>query len=445
MRVAWFSPLPPTRSGIAAYSAEVLELLHSSHAIDVFVDRTFPASGLPCPVRDAHDFIWQHRLDPYDLVVYQLGNAPCHDYMWAYLARFPGLVVLHDTRLHHARARSLLSQRRIDDYRAEFRYDHPDAPPDVVEYSVSGLGGSMSYFWSMLRVVTGTARTIAVHNERVADELRAEYPDATVEVIRMGVGAPPATPDAEGHWRTRVRRELALPDEAVVFAAFGKVTAEKRIASILRALGTIRAEGADVFLLLVGDADEYGLLPDDLARLGISDRVRVTGYVPDEAVHAYLSAADVCLCLRWPTAAETSASWLRCLASSRPTVVSDLAHLADVPTLDASTWQPRRIAATPVAVSVDVIEEEASLAAAMRRLASDRELAGQLGRAGHAFWTAHHTLQTMASDYLRVMQSAAARPAPRVRDLPAHFTDDYTEPARRVARRLGVAVDLLER
>src|SRR5439155_24762061 len=109
----------------------------------------------------------------------------------------------------------------------------------------SGLGGWKAYFGSMLRVVVSTVRTIAVHNERVADELRADYPGAPVEVIRMGGAAPPATPDAESRSRTEVRRELGLPDQAVVFAAFGKVTAEKRIASILRALGAIRAEGAD--------------------------------------------------------------------------------------------------------------------------------------------------------------------------------------------------------
>jgi len=97
VRIAWFSPFPPERSGIATYSAEIVPLLSSAHRID------------RVPELGAHDFVWKHRRDPYDLVVYQLGNAPCHDYMWAYLAAFPGLVVLHDARLHHARARRLLT------------------------------------------------------------------------------------------------------------------------------------------------------------------------------------------------------------------------------------------------------------------------------------------------------------------------------------------------
>ena len=172
MRVAWFSPLPPVPSGIASYSADVLPLLDAADAslsIDRFVDRpgTGRTAGGP-NVFNAHDFVWKHQRAPYDLVVYQLGNARWHDYMWAYLAAYPGLVVLHDTHLHHARARHLLRQGRADDYRAEFRYDHPDAPAGVEEYAVEGLSGTLYYLWSMLPVVVRTARLTAVHNARIA-------------------------------------------------------------------------------------------------------------------------------------------------------------------------------------------------------------------------------------------------------------------------------------
>ena len=429
MRVAWFSPLPPVRSGIAAYSAEIVPALAPDHAIDCF------------DASNAHDFVWHARRDPYSLVVYQLGNAPCHDYMWAYLAAFPGMVVLHDARLHHARARCLLQQERFDDYRREFQYDHPDATPGFTEYAVEGLGGSIYYFWSMLRVVMRTARTVAVHNPRVADDLREAYPDVAIDTIRMGVplaaagdtplGAARGKPsiDVSAALRTRARRELGLSDETIVFAAFGKVTAEKRIAPILQALGALVAEGRDVSLLLVGDAGEYTTLTGELARHGVADRVRVTGYVPDEAIAPHLAAADVCLCLRWPTAQETSASWLRCLAAGRATVISDLAHLVDIP--------------ASVALRVDLLDEAASLITAMRTLAIDRVRRDQLALAGRAYWSANHTLEAMADDYRRILTLAADRPAPIADGLPQHFLEDYSGHARRIARQFGVDVDVL--
>jgi glycosyltransferase involved in cell wall biosynthesis len=427
MRVAWFSPLPPVRSGIAAYSADLLPHLAARAAVDCFTES------------NAHDFVWKAQRQPYDLVVYQLGNAPYHDYMWAYLAAYPGLVVLHDARLHHARARSLLHQQRFDDYRREFAYDHPDATPGFTEYAVEGLGGSIYYFWSMLRVVMRTARTVAVHNARVAEELREQYPDAIVEIVRMGVPSI-ETSDAA---RTSARRALALPDGAMVFAAFGKMTAEKRVVPILRALGALVAEGRDVRLLLVGDAGETAALTNDIAREGVADRVAVTGHVADEAIGSHLAAADVCLCLRWPTAQESSASWLRCLAAARPTVISDLAHLVDIPTIDPRNGQRSPTSAEPVAVAIDLLDEDASLQLAMRRLADEPRLREDLGRAGHAFWSANHTLEVMAGDYQRLIAHVARRPAPLVTDLPAHFTEDCTGTARTIARQFGVDVDIL--
>jgi len=414
MTIAWFSPLPPSRSGIAAYSAELLPRL-SGHVIDVY------------PEHAAHDFVWRMRRDPYDLVVYQLGNARYHDYMWAYLARYPGLVVLHDARLHHARARQLLDDRRFDDYRREFRYDHPGARPDIAEYAVEGLGGSIYYFWPMLRVVMRTARTVAVHNGRVADELREAFPDVPIETIRMGVPAPAIAPDAAA----RIRRAYALPDKAIVFAAFGKVTAEKRIGPILDALGMLRREASDAYLLLVGEADGYSSLRDEIDRAGVADRVRVTGYVDDGAVGEHLAAADACLCLRWPTAQETSAAWLRCLAAGRATVITDLAHLVDIP--------------PTLALRVDLWDEESSLVAAMRRLASDAAFRSALARAGYDFWRANHTLEAMADDYRRVLTLASTRPAPNPKDLPEHFTTDYSERARAIVEHFDTSVDVLKR
>jgi hypothetical protein len=154
--------------------------------------------------------------------------------------------------------------------------------------------------------------------------------------------------------------------------------------------------------------------------------VHVTGYVADEAIAGYLAAADACLCLRWPTALETSASWLQCLAASRPTAISDLAHLVDIPA---------------IALRVDLIGEDASLLAAMRALAGDPALRDALGRAGHEYWLAHHTLDVMAGDYERLIATAAARPAPVVTDLPRHFTEDYSGPARALTEHVGVSFD----
>ena len=174
-----------------------------------------------------------------------------------------------------------------------------------------------------------------------------------------------------------------------------------------------------------------------IAGHGLDARVRPIGYVPDDHVAAYFAAADACMCLRWPTAGETSASWLRALSAGTPTVITALAHLADVPTLDALTGRRSHRSQAPVAVSVDLLDEENGVRAAMARLSADAQLRSDLSIAGHAYWSREHRLELMADDYRRVIQDAAARPAPVPDSLPAHFTDDYSALVRRDRRRDG--------
>ena len=451
-RLAWFTPLPPERSGIATYSAELLPLLADRFSIDVFVDEPGVPSPHPrTPVFRAHDFVWKHAREPYDLVVYQLGNATCHDYMWAYLARYPGLVVLHDAQLHHARGRSLLHQKRRDDYRAELAFDHPRAPAAVAELGVEGLLGSTTYLWPMLRVPVATARLVAVHNAWLARELENTFPDARFETIRMGVSDPleTASPDA----RRVVLGRHDLSPNAVVFAAYGGVTPEKRIPRILKGFGSVIAVEPRAQLLLVGAAaGHYDALANARER-GVADHVTLVGYVNERELSHYLVAADVCLCLRWPSGFETSASWLRCLAAGKPTVITDLAHTGDVPTLvTRGAWSPSHLGSLaarakrpdPIAVSIDILDEDGSLSLTMRRLARDPGLRCRLGEQARAYWSRRHTVAAMAEDYERALTVAAAAPAPFPgRSLPKYFRESGQGHARALLQPFGVRPDFL--
>jgi glycosyltransferase involved in cell wall biosynthesis len=436
MRLAWFSPLPPDRSGIAAYSAEALSALPGAWMVECFVDGP-PAALLPLTparaCRSAFDFPRLHGQAPYDLVVYQLGNAGCHDYMWPYLVRYPGLVVLHDAQMHHSRAASLIRRGREDDYRAEFAFCPPEAPPEVTEFVVNGLQGSPYYLWPLRRIPLAASRAVAVHCDWLARELQDEAPDTPIAVIRMGTR--PHDPSR----RARVvggpvgRAATAGP----TLAAFGGLTHEKRIPQVLRAFGRTLEVAPGARLILVGETRDHYDVEGDLRSLGLAGRVTVTGYVPDADLDAWLDAADVCLCLRWPTSRETSASWLRCLAAGKPTVITDLAHTIDVPSLDPRTWQVQHastqtasVAAPPrrgdaVAVAIDILDEDHSLELALRRLAVDAELRRTLGANARAWWQRHHTLAHMAEDYVVAVELARSTPAvPTARaSLPAHLTD----------------------
>src|SRR5437667_10440748 len=83
VKVAYYSPLPPERSGIADYSALLLPAL--GQLIDVEVVRR----GRTRPIAA-------------DVALYHVGNDPeAHGWIVDALRRRPGVVVLHDFVLHH--------------------------------------------------------------------------------------------------------------------------------------------------------------------------------------------------------------------------------------------------------------------------------------------------------------------------------------------------------
>ena len=347
MRLAWFTPWPPDRSGIAGRSAELVPLLASrGHAVDVFVDESRihglsrAADAAPAPgdvrVQSAHDFVWRQRRGQYDLPVFQIGNSRLHEFIWPYVWRGAGLVVLHDARLHHARGRALLLRNRADAYRAELAWAEPGVSPDVAELAIAGFGGGYLYQWPMIRSVVASARLVAAHAAGAVAALREAFPDRPVQYVALGEGRKATAAAAD---RVAMRARLGIPPHGVLFGVFGGLGPERRLEQVLHAFHALRAHAADAHLLLAGDAAAVVDLSRLIAELDLGTAVTCLGRVEDPVFDDAIAAADVAVTLRWPSALEMSGPWLRALAAGTPTIVIDLPHLSHLPTLDPRTWQ----------------------------------------------------------------------------------------------------------
>jgi glycosyltransferase involved in cell wall biosynthesis len=432
--------MPPVPTGPALDSATVIAALRDDHQIDVYVDE--PVVSLAPGTHSAHDFVWRHQRAPYDLTVYALGNSSHHDYEWPYLFRYPGLTVLHDAHLHHARAAALLRTFRAAHYRTELAWNHPESARDVAELAVKGFDNHLHYFWPMTRLVARASRVVAVHAAAIAERLREESPGARIETIRLGHGRL-VTSDERARLRSRARAQYQIPSDALVFGCYGGLSPEKRLPQILAAFASTRAFVPAAHLLLAGSTARHYDLAADIARHGLGDRTTITGYLPEEEdLTACIAAADVVLNLRWPTAREISGPWLRALAVGQPTIIIDLAHLRDVPTLDPRTWQVHVTpetdeTASPCAVAIDILDEDHSLRLAMRRLGTDGALRTSLGASGQRYWRTHHAVELMVEDYrdliARAIESAVPRPP-----LPAHLLTDGRAALERLIEPFGI-------
>jgi glycosyltransferase involved in cell wall biosynthesis len=422
---------------VAICTADLLPALREHHDVDLFVDELLVdgASG----ARSAHDFVWRHRQRPYDLTVYQVGNSSSHDYLWPYLFRYPGIAVLHDVRLHHARAAALLRRGCARHYRQEFIWNHPGVDGDLAELAVAGFDTELYYGWPMTRLIAQASRTVAVHTRAAAAMLERDVPDASVDVIRLGHGLALANDEKQAA-RVRARTRLSIPKDAFVFGCFGGLTAEKRVSQILNAFAATLTYAPTARLLLAGDPPTDVDLRAEIRRLGLGPRTIVTGYLDSErALTDCIAASDASLNLRWPTAGEVSGPWLRCLALGLPSVIVDLAHLADVPSLDPRTWQAHGGGrpATPVCIAIDILDEDHSLGLAMRRLATQPALRERLGRAAAEHWRREHAPERMVDDYLRLIERSLRREIPHPA-LPAHLRADGGRVLDEIAARFGV-------
>src|SRR4029453_15745645 len=101
---------------------------------------------------------------------------------------FPGLAVLHDGRLHHARAEALISRGRYREYRAEFAWNHPNAPAEAADLAILGLEGAFYYQWPMVRAGVDTPRLAPGHSHGVTAQLAPDYPDGPVTHIGLHEG-----------------------------------------------------------------------------------------------------------------------------------------------------------------------------------------------------------------------------------------------------------------
>lgn len=100
MRIAWFRNGAPDTTDALDDAAPLIDELRSAHDIAVIDEQT------------AHDFVWQQLLRPWDLCVYELDKTRGHEFIWAYLVHYAGVVMLRSTDVAHLRV-PLLASRSV--------------------------------------------------------------------------------------------------------------------------------------------------------------------------------------------------------------------------------------------------------------------------------------------------------------------------------------------
>ena len=167
--------------------------------------------------------------------------------------------------------------------------------------------------------------------------------------------------------------------------------------------------------------------------------------VKGDSAARILEECDAVVALTWPPFETPLTPALAGMAAGKAVVAMELEATADWPALDPQTWRPRGMGATapPIVITIDPRDEEHSLMLAMRRLAADRPLREQLGRAAHGWWQAHATPAHAASAWNDILEEAASlAPPARPWDWPTHLGADGTELALSILQEFGLTSDI---
>ncbi len=324
-RIAMWAPLPPSRSGIADYSMDLLGELGRVCDLETFTasssalehaddtrNAIFPYSAFP--ERSTHR--------PFDLNVYHMGNSgEHHEAIYAQLLRQPGIVVLHDSTLFDFYWDILVTADRGEEFIDEVGFNFGSETQALMPLVFQDKFSPDRLAFHLARRTIEASLAVIVHSEWARDRFDRRYAQSNVVHIPHGTTILDRTAGA-------AQRDLyGWCHDDLVIGVFGNLDRAKRLDVIVDAFARVHKSYPNTRLLLAGRADD-GLyikqIHESVRNAGIRDAVATVYEVPFEQFQGLLSAVDLVVNLRRPTAGETSGTLIRALGAGKAVISSDI-------------------------------------------------------------------------------------------------------------------------
>lgn len=384
-RLAYISPLPPERSGIADYSAELLPELARHYDIEVIVNQSTvddPWIRANVPVRDVSWF--DQNADRYDRVLYHVGNSTYHQHMFGLLERHRGIVVLHDFFLGNVIAHMDGAGYAPGSWDTALYASH--GYQAVRERIFARDPSDIAWKYPANLTVLQQADGVIVHSEFARELADVWYGDRySLDWARI----PLLRAQREASTRVEARKALGLHDRDFLVCCFGMMGPTKLNLRLIDAwFGSTLGADDKCRLVFVGEKDKgkYGVdCSAALSKRPNANRIRSTGFVAPSLYRNYLAAADIAVQLRALSRGETSASVLECMSYGLPTVVNALGAAIELPA-DCIFRLP------------DPFSSE-ELIAALESLWKDQSLRLAIGERARAYIRTDHSPRAISDQY----------------------------------------------
>ena len=389
-RLAFVSPLPPERSGIADYSAELLPELARHYEIEAIVDQAEVADPwIKANIKIRNSAWFEANANGYERVIYHFGNSTFHRHMFELLERHPGVVVLHDFFLSGVLAHLEIVGQNPGIWTQALYNSHGYRA--LLDRSRAARQTDINRNHPCNREILEQATGVIVHSE-FSRRLAAQFfgPEIAQKMIRV----PFLRQLQEGSGRDAARARLGFQEDDFIVCSFGLLNSHKLNDRLLAAwLASPLAGDKHCRLVFVGenDASAYGAnFAKSIEESASKARISITGFADPALYRSYLAAADLGVQLRTLSRGETSAAIMDCLSFGLPVVVN--AHGTSAELADET-----------VEKLPDLFTDE-ELSAALVKLRNDPARRERLARKATAHLRSHHDSTEIAKRYFEAIE-----------------------------------------
>lgn len=363
MRIAWFTPMSH-ESAIGRFSVAVATSLAKLADVEIcyFDADRIRETGVPTRRFQSSKSVTASTFSSYDIAIYNFGNyLPFHREIFLLSRQWPGVCILHDFVMHHFFAAyhlDYLSDSTSYKLLMERTYG-PSAPVTGRVWETDEV-----VRFPLFEEVTRGALGIVTHSEFFKQRVETGFA-GPVTRISLAYDA--------GTSRSGIsRQQLGVQDDEILIVTIGHVNPNKHIERVIDAIARLGRTSRRIVYAVLGSAlPSYERKLKAVAKVkGLTDCVRFLGQVPDDVLSGYLSAADICINLRFPAMEGASASVIEEMLFGKTVIVTNTGFFAELP--DDCVVKIRA-------------DREADLTSALKQLVEDESARKRIGALAQVF------------------------------------------------------------
>ena len=384
MKIAYFSPLSPIKSGISKYSeVNLLPYLEKLCEIDVIIDNNYSPSNefIKSNLRIIPYDKFEYSL--YDVIFYQVGNSPHHMYIYNALLQYPGVVLLHDPFIGGLIWNLTIAKNKPELYIEHLVYCLGEKGRKIAENAIAS-NNYPNFEYTLTKKLMDCSLAIIVHSDYAKKVILSEMPQVFIKKINMPIPLIKSK-------KTAHKKDFGIDENTLIISTFGYIVEYKRLDVVLKVFARFVQKNVNSKFLLVGSFlnDQYKEeIENIIKKLGISDKVIQVGFVED--LESYIQISDIVIQTRYPTAGETSIITLELMAASKPVIVSNTGWFEELPNESV------------IKVNVDK-DEQKSILEAFEKLASDKNYKKDMSVNAKKYVQKEHNPEIIAEEFFKFL------------------------------------------